>query len=87
MYKRQAYDWFSIPDDVRDFMTESCVQEAASEYNHTIMLDNSRNEYLMQRMKRIAKRTTWALQRQILKGDFIPKDYEVSFTADRKSVV
>lgn len=77
-----AYDWFSIPDDVRDFMTESCVQEAASEYNHTIMLDNSRNEYLMQRMKRIAKRTTWALQRQILKGDFVPKDYEVSFTAD-----
>ena len=27
----------------------------------------------MQRMKRIAKRTTWALQRQILKGDLYQK--------------
>jgi len=76
------YDWFTIPDDVRDALTEKCVREVAETFNHTILLDNARNQYLIMRMIRITKRTIWALQKQMKKGKFVPAAYEITFNGE-----
>ncbi|MFR5731435.1 MAG: PD-(D/E)XK nuclease family protein [Clostridium sp.] len=42
---------------------------------------SAQKRYLAQRVGQITKRTVWALQQQIKKGDFIPAGFEVSFSA------
>ncbi|MFA9376321.1 MAG: helicase-exonuclease AddAB subunit AddB [Lachnotalea sp.] len=77
------YDWNSIPDDERDKLAEACVEECILDYGNTVLYSSARNEYIIGRIKRIVKRTMWALQSQINKGKFNPSSYEVSFsTAD-----
>jgi len=77
-----GYDWFTIPDARRDQLTDACVRKAAETFNHTILLDNARNQYLVMRLIRITKRTIWALQKQMKKGKFIPAAYEIAFDGE-----
>jgi len=81
------YDWFTIPDDVRDQIVEKCVRETAETFNHTMLLDNARNQYLITRIIRITKRTIWALQKQIMKGKFEPAAYEITFNGESSADV
>jgi ATP-dependent helicase/nuclease subunit B len=51
-------------------------------YNHSVMKDSHRAEYLTEKILRMAKRTVWALQQQLKKGDFDPVGYELKFTTE-----
>ena len=44
------------------------------------MHSSARNEFVIERLRRILHRTAWALQKQILAGTFRPAGYEVSFS-------
>jgi len=77
--RENGYTWFDIPEEKQDALVEKCVEEATIDFNNTVLHSTSRNEYVIARMKRIMKRTIWALQKQIKKGDFVPSGYEVSF--------
>ena len=41
-----------------------------------------RANYLTEKIMRMTKRTIWALQQQLKKGDFEPVGYEVRFTTE-----
>ena len=43
-----------------------------ADYGNTIFQSSSRNQYRIIRVKRILKRTVWALQQQIRQGEFEP---------------
>jgi len=58
-----------------------CVKQVTEEYGNTILNSSARNAYLAKRVEHITKRTVWALQQQIMKGDFVPSGFEVSFSA------
>ena len=62
-------------------MVKSCVEQVTKEYGNQILGSSSRNSYLARRVESIAQRTVWALQQQILKGDFEPAGFEVAFSA------
>lgn len=49
-------------------------------YHHTVLFDSARNAYIVQRIKRILKRTVSAMQYQLKKGSFVPEKFEVSFS-------
>ncbi len=74
--------WRDIPDDRRDAMVEECVKSVAMEYNHSVMQDSMRAQYLIEKIIRMTKRTVWALQQQLIKGDFDPVGYEMRFTTE-----
>lgn len=74
-----GYNWNSIPDEERDKLAEACVEECIIDYGNTVLYSSARNEYVIGRIKRIVKKTLWALQNQVNKGKFIPSNYEVSF--------
>lgn len=74
-------DWHTVTDEERNALVERCVRQVTEEYGNTILNSSSRNAYLAKRVEHITKRTVWALQQQMLKGDFVPSGFEVSFSA------
>ena len=79
--KEKQYDWHTMTNETRDMLVEECVAAVTENYGNTILGSSARNCYLAQRVGQITKRTVWALQQQIKKGDFIPAGFEVSFSA------
>ncbi|RDY29288.1 PD-(D/E)XK nuclease family protein, partial [Lachnotalea glycerini] len=77
---KSGYDWSSIPEEERDTLADACVEECIVDYANTVLYSTARNEYVIDRIKRIVKRTLWALQGQMIKGKFNPSSYEVSFS-------
>ena len=74
--------WKTVTDDTRDRLIEECVEEPMADYGNTIFQSSSRNQYRIIRVKRILKRTVWALQQQIRQGEFEPGEFEVSFSME-----
>ena len=79
--ERSPYNWFTVPEDVREELLEQSVDETVETYDSRIFFDSERNRYLIKRMKRILKRSVWAMHEQIRAGKFVPGGFEVSFTA------
>ena len=79
--KEKQYDWHTMTDETRDALVEECVAAVTENYGNTILGSSARNRYLAQRVGQITKRTVWALQQQIKKGDFLPAGFEISFSA------
>lgn len=77
----EGKDWRTITEEERKALVHQCVERVTSEYGNTILGSSSRNAYLAQRVENITQRTIWALQQQILRGDFVPAGFEVSFSA------
>ena len=77
----KGYDWHTMTDETRDALVDRCVASVTEQYGNTILGSSARNAYLAHRVEQITKRTIWALQQQILKGDFKPAGFEVSFSA------
>ena len=78
--ERSNYTWSDMPADMLDMWTEECVEEVTGEYGAKILHSSARNEYAVVRMKRIMRRTLWALCEQVKAGSFQPENYEVSFS-------
>lgn len=79
--KEEERDWRTVTDEERVSLVRNCVKQVTEEYGNTILNSSSRNAYLARRVEHITQRTVWALQQQILKGDFVPVGFEVSFSA------
>ena len=78
--EKSEYDWFTLPEEVRNRMVEEAVEEVTEEYGQKILHSSARNESMIRRMKRILRRTAWALQEQIRSGHFQPVGFEVAFS-------
>lgn len=77
---QSGYEWTNIPESERDHLADLCVEECIIDYGNTVLYSTARNEYVIARMKRIVRRTLWALQEQMVKGKFNPSNYEISFS-------
>ncbi|WP_099466521.1 helicase-exonuclease AddAB subunit AddB [Konateibacter massiliensis] len=77
---QSGYDWSSIPEEERNNLADLCVEECIIDYGNTVLYSSARNEYVIARIKRIVRRTLWALQNQMVKGKFSPSSYEISFS-------
>lgn len=78
--ERSSYDWFTVPDDIREELVETCVTETVENYGAKVFFGSERSRHVIQRMKRILKRSVWALHEQIRAGRFVPGGFEVSFS-------
>lgn len=86
LFSKEATDhdlWKSLKDQERDAKIEELVDQVVAKYDTDIFECNSRNQYMLHHIKRISKRTAWALQKQILRGDFNPAHFELSFEHNR----
>lgn len=75
-------DWNFEDDASRDSFVERMVEEAVNDVQQEIIESTRRNEYLLVRMKRIAKRSVWAMEQYIRRGEFLPEEYEIAFSKE-----
>ena len=75
----EGYTWTTLPEGRREELIEESVEESIVDYGNTILYSSARNEYIIKRLKRMMRRTVWALTKQLEKGDFMPGGYEISF--------
>lgn len=78
--EQSGYNWFHVPDEVRDRLIEECVAEVTENYGQQILRDSARGGAVIGRIQRIMRRTVWALHAQISSGRFYPDNFEVSFS-------
>lgn len=78
--KENGFTWFDFPKAEGERLVEEAVDAYAVTYNNTVLFDSARNVYMIDRIKRILKRTVQAMQYQLQKGSFVPEQFEVSFS-------
>ena len=75
-----AYDWFTVPDQMREDFSQTAMEEAILAYPNLSIYATAENAHMAGRMNHIFKQTIWALTTQVRKGRFVPNDFEVSFS-------
>lgn len=75
-----SYDWFTVPQKVRDAYAVSAMEEAILEFPNLSIYATAENEHMAKRMNHIFRQTVWALTMQVRKGRFVPNNFEISFS-------
>lgn len=81
--RRKNLDWSELDSKVRDEIADECLDKVAADYGNTILKSSARNHYMIERTRRILRRTVWALQEQLKNGEFHPEGFEVSIGGGR----
>ncbi|WP_029320315.1 PD-(D/E)XK nuclease family protein [Butyrivibrio sp. AE3004] len=71
--------WNDFDKEQGERLLDKALKEYTADYNGNILESSKRNEYLMQRIRRILLRSIDTLQYQLKKGSFVPKSMETSF--------
>lgn len=77
--EESPYDWFHVPDELRDQWMEEALERAMEDYADRVLEDRAQDQYILERVRRIGKRTAWAVLKQLQRGAFFPDETEVSF--------
>lgn len=80
--KDRNISYKKLDDELRKLIISESVDEAAECENINLFKDTGRNMYTLEKIKRIADKTTWILQKQIAGGEFEPKLFEWKFSED-----
>lgn len=78
---QKNYTWVDFPLDEGREILKNALESYAITYGNTILYATARNAYALDKMERILWRTVRILQYQLQKGKFMPKNYEISFSA------
>ena len=63
-------------------VVDACVEELVEEMSSGIFASSERLKYIVERIKRISKRSIWALSKHIKAGKFEPLGSELEFSLD-----
>lgn len=77
--KEEHLSWTEIEEEKRQEYIDDSVEHSISDYGNSVLYSSARNEYMIERMKRLLTRTIWALTKQLEAGDFVPVAYEMRF--------
>lgn len=71
--------WKDAKKELIDTWCEEICDTVCEQYNNGIFADSAKNEYMIERIKRISKRTIYAVAYQMQQGQFEQTAYEISF--------
>lgn len=77
--EKNGSDWGKVSPEDQNLWIEESVEESIVDYNNTLLYSSARNAYMIPRMKRMMRRTVWAMTKQLERGEFYPEGYEVNF--------
>ncbi len=78
--EREGYHWFDVPKEVQERLVDEAIEKALGSGFDSMLLQEARTAYLLERMKRIVKRTVEAIAEQVQTSHFTPEGYEISFS-------
>lgn len=76
---KQRLEWEDVSENKRQELIDEAVEESIVDYGNTVLYSSARNEYTIVRIKKLISRSVWAMTKQMEKGDFRPKGYELKF--------
>lgn len=77
--KDENSDWFSFSKEEGERWISEAVESQSVIYKDSVLYSNARNRYAISRISRVLKKTVFSLQKQLKKGVFSPKQFEMSF--------
>lgn len=77
--EENGYSWLDFKEEDADRILGEALEEYAAAYGETVLYSSARNEYAIERMRRILNRAVRTLQYQLKKGSFLPENVEISF--------
>ena len=80
--RKNRMSWRNLTDDEREKLIDESVDEIIHDYGNTILESSARSRYMITRVKRILRRTVWALQEQLKCGRYEPGQFEISFAME-----
>ena len=81
--RKKGLNWKELTREQREAIADECLDEIVADYGNTVLKSSARNEYMIERTRRILRRTVWALQKQLEQGEFQPEGFEVTFGGGR----
>lgn len=78
--EQAGYQWYDIPKEKQQELIEQAVEKTVSIAGNTVLLNDARTSYLVERIRRILRRTIETIAEQIRTSHFTPEGYEVSFS-------
>ncbi len=78
--EQAGYHWFDVPEEVEEELMNQSIEETLGAGFDSMLFQEARTAYLVERMKRILKRTVQAIAEQIKPSHFSPEGYEISFS-------
>lgn len=78
--EKAGYHWFDVPKEAQEKLIQQAVEETVSMAADTVLLNDARTAYLVERIRRILKRTIETIANQIETSHFSPEGYEISFS-------
>ena len=75
----KSLEWVGLLEETQEKLLTESIEESVADYGNTVLYSSARNEYMIYRMRRLMRRTVWAIAKQLEKGDFKPSGYEVVF--------
>ena len=76
-------EWTELTEELKSELVDKSVEESIADYGNTVLYSSARNEYMVTRIKNLIRRSVWALTKQMEKGDFKPKGYELRFSSGK----
>lgn len=77
--QEQDLSWFTITQEQQEELLNAALEETILGMDTAVLADTARSRYMIKRISNILHCSVWALTKQIRKGEFFPKDYEVYF--------
>lgn len=78
--EQEGYHWFDVPKEVQERLINQAVEAVLGSGLDSLLLGDARSTYLLERMKRILRRTVETIAEQVKTSHFSPEGYEISFS-------
>lgn len=76
---KEGLDWREISLDQAEEIAQESIDKIGREFYKGLLMSSQRNKYLLEKIKRISKRTARTLTRQLQLGDFKAWKFELPF--------
>ncbi len=75
----RGISWRELTHNTISSLVDECIEKVAPSIANEVMLSTEQYKYTAKRMRRIAKKSIWALTEHIKRGDFEPFASEIQF--------
>ena len=76
-------DFAQVSDDTRKTIVDDVVQKVTEKYGGHVLRSTARNEYMIEKIRRVTDRSAWAIIEHIKRGGFKPDDFELKLREGR----
>ncbi len=78
MIKNEDIDFADVSDEIREKYVNKSVSEAIIYYGYDSIVDSAKNQYILEKLRKVTDKSVWAICEHIKRGDFKPEQFEVS---------